>query len=127
MTTTAPCEPSTLWVVQDRELGAKGAVMKIIGCDYHPSFQQIAMLDTETGEVIERRLYHADGEAQRFYESLRGPVRVGVETSGNMLWFERLLARLKHELWIGDAGRIHWLCPRKQQLTDKRDARHILD
>lgn len=101
--------------------------MKIIGCDYHPSFQQIAMLDTETGEVIEQRLYHADGEAQRFYESLSGPVRVGVETSGNMLWFERLLERLKHELWIGDATAIQVLCPRKQQRTDARDARHILD
>ena len=26
--------------------------MKYIGCDFHPSFQQIAMLDTETGETI---------------------------------------------------------------------------
>src|SRR2546423_14738684 len=101
--------------------------MKIIGCDYHPSFQQIAMLDTETGEVIERRLYHANGEAQKFYESLSGPVLVGVESSGNMLWFERLLARLKQELWIGDAAAIHWQNPRKQQLTDKRDAQHLLD
>ena len=24
--------------------------MLIIGCDYHPSFQQIAWVDTETGE-----------------------------------------------------------------------------
>src|SRR5437016_7394540 len=127
MITTAPRDRVHFGCSKAKSSEAKGAVMKIIGCDYHPSFQQIAMLDTETGEVIERRLYHADGEAQRFYESLRGPVRVGVETSGNMLWFERLLARLKHELWIGDAGRIHWLCPRKQQLTDKRDARHILD
>ena len=100
--------------------------MKIIGCDFHPSFQQIAMLDTETGELTKRRLYHADGEAQRFYESLQGPVLVGVESSGNMLWFERLLARLKHELWIGDAGQIHACNPRKQQLSDKRDAGHLL-
>ena len=100
--------------------------MKIIGCDFHPSFQQIVMLDTETGELIERKLYHADGEAQRFYEALKEPVLVGVECSGNMLWFERLLARLKHELWIGDAGRIHACNPRKQQLTDKRDAGHLL-
>ena len=32
--------------------------MRIIGCDYHPAFQQIAMLDTETGESQERRLKH---------------------------------------------------------------------
>src|SRR5271165_6323167 len=99
--------------------------MKIIGCDYHPSFQQIAMLDLDTGEYTELRLLHAGGEAQRFYESLRGPVRVGVESSGNMLWFERLLQRLGHELWLGDAGVIRAKAPRKQK-TDVRDARHLL-
>ena len=40
--------------------------MIIIGCDYHPSFQQIAWVDTEIGEVQERKLMHADGEAERF-------------------------------------------------------------
>jgi transposase len=99
--------------------------MKIIGCDFHPSFQQIAMVDTETGELIERRLSHADGEAQRFYESLTGPVLVGVESSGNMRWFQRLLAKLGQELWIGDATAIRASHPRKQK-TDKRDAKHLV-
>ncbi len=99
--------------------------MKIIGCDFHPSFQQIAMVDTETGEMIERRLSNADGEAKRFYESLTGPVLVGVESSGNMRWFQRLLTRLGHELRIGDATAIRASNPRKQK-TDKRDAKHLL-
>lgn len=99
--------------------------MKIIGCDYHPSFQQIAMLDLDTGDYVELRLLHAGGEAHRFYESLSGPVRVGVESSGNMLWFERLLQKLGHELWLGDAGVIRAKAPRKQK-TDVRDARHLL-
>ncbi len=54
--------------------------MLIIGIDYHPSFQQIAFLDQETGEYDERRLNHSDGEAERFYRELkqRGvSVRVG--------------------------------------------------
>jgi len=34
--------------------------MKYIGCDFHPSFQQIAMSDKETGELVERRLLHTD-------------------------------------------------------------------
>ena len=76
--------------------------MKIIGCDFHPSFQQIAMVDTESGETTERRLLHGDGEAQQFYESLSGPVLVGIETSGNTLWFERLLEKLGHQLLIGE-------------------------
>jgi transposase len=99
--------------------------MKIIGCDYHPSFQQIAMVDTETGEEIKMKLSHSNGEAQRFYESLSGEVLVGVESTGNMRWFQRLLARLGHQLLIGDATAIQASNPRKQQ-TDKRDARHIL-
>jgi len=99
--------------------------MKIIGCDYHPSFQQIAMLDLSTGEYCELRLLHAGGEAQRFYEALPGPVRVGVESTGNMLWFERLLQKLGHELWLGDAGVIRAKAPRKQK-TDARDARLLL-
>jgi transposase len=99
--------------------------MKIIGCDFHPSFQQIAMVDTETGETIELKLPHSTGEAKRFYESLSGPVLVGVESTGNMRWFQRLLARLGFQLLIGDATAITASNPRKQQ-TDKRDAQHIL-
>src|SRR5205807_6862939 len=78
-----------------------------------------------SGEVTERRLSHADGEATRFYESLTGAVLVGVESSGNMRWFQRLLSRLGHELRIGDATAIRASNPRKQK-TDKRDAQHIL-
>ena len=37
--------------------------MLIIGCDFHARTQQLAMLDTETGEVTERRLDHESGEA----------------------------------------------------------------
>jgi transposase len=45
--------------------------MFIIGVDYHPSFQQIAFLDQETGEYGERRLNHSDGEAEKFYRDLQ--------------------------------------------------------
>jgi transposase len=100
--------------------------MKIIGCDYHPSYQQIAMVDTETGELWEGRLEHEPGEARRFYEALRGQeVRVGMEAVGNGQWFEQMLGEQGHELWIGDAAQIRRLVVR-QQKTDRRDARHIL-
>ena len=69
---------------------------------------------------------HEHGEAKRFYQALRGPVRVGMEAVGNSQWFEGMLAELGHELWIGDAARIRRLVVR-QQKTDRRDARHILD
>ena len=99
--------------------------MMIIGCDFHPRFQQIACVDDETGEYGEHRLLHV-AEAERFYRSLCGmPVRVGVEATGNFRWFRRLLDELGHELVVGDAAAIRASDPRRQK-TDKRDARHIL-
>jgi len=65
--------------------------MIIIGCDFHTRFQQIAMLDSESGEMIERRLEHEGGEAQAFYAGLAG-ARVGMESTGYARWFERMLA-----------------------------------
>ena len=99
--------------------------MKYIGCDFHPSFQVIAMLEEKTGELIQRRLGHANGEAQRFYEVLPEKMVVGVEATGSTYWFERLLKRLGHQMWVGDAGEIRRQEGRKQA-HDKRDARLIL-
>ena len=81
----------------------------IIGVDYHPSFQQTAFLMKETGEYEERQLNHSGGEAERFYRDLhqrRIGVRVGMEATGYSRWFERLLAELGFELWIGDPAEI---------------------
>src|SRR5215475_11271135 len=100
--------------------------MLIIGCDFHSRFQQIAMVDTETGELIERRLDHNNGEAKKFYAELKKPVRVGMEATGYAQWFERMLATLGYELGIGDAAEIRAAMVRKQK-TDSRDALHILD
>jgi len=100
--------------------------MKIVGCDLHTRYQQIAMLDEESGELVERRLEHGSGEAREFYRQLQGPVRVGIEGTGHTRWFERLLAELGHQLWVGDAARIRASAVRKQK-TDARDAALILE
>ena len=74
--------------------------MKIVGCDFHPGHQQVSMLDTVTGEEMEMKLGHADGEAERFYCELEAPALhpskrtarwpgapalVGMEAVGNSL------------------------------------------
>jgi transposase len=101
--------------------------MKIIGCDFHTRYQQIAMAEDSTSELLlERRLDHESGEAHTFYRSLPAPVRVGIEATGPIHWFERLLTELGHQLWIGDSAKIR-ASEVRQQKTDERDARLILD
>jgi transposase len=95
--------------------------MIIIGCGFHSRSRQIAMLDTETGEVVEKRLEHESGEAQRFYEGLKEPALVGIESTGYTRWFAEMLARLGHELAVGEAGKIRAKETRKQK-HDRRDA-----
>ena len=98
--------------------------MWIIGVDYHPSVQQIALVNTDTGERGERRLNDSDGEAEKFYRELKAEgckVRVGMEATGHARWFERLLAELGFELWIGDPSKIKAKRVRKQK-TDRLDA-----
>src|ERR1700741_605571 len=100
--------------------------MLIIGCDFHPGFQQVAIFDNQTGEYRERRLGHR-AEAEQFYRSLAGQsVRVGMEACGHYRWFEGLLGELGYELWLGDAAAIRASVVRKQK-TDRRDAEHVLD
>ena len=99
--------------------------MKIIGCDFHPSFQQIAICDLETGEFQERKLSHGDGQAERFYRELGKPALIGIEATGNSQWFLDLVQRLGHEIRVGDAAKIRASYVRRQS-TDRRDAGHIL-
>jgi transposase len=91
-------------------------VMHMIGCDFHPGLEQLAILDTETGQRQELRLSHAAGpEAVRqFYAGLPKPVRVGLEASGYSRWYEELLEELGIELWVGDPARIRKAAPRQQ-------------
>jgi len=99
--------------------------MLIIGCDFHPGFQQVAIFDNRMGEIEEKRLQHR-AEGEQFYRSLAGQeVRVGMEACGHYPWFERLLAELGFGLWFGDAAQVRAGVVRKQK-TDRRDAEHLL-
>jgi transposase len=99
--------------------------MLIIGCDYHPSGQQVFGIDTESGEVVaDRWIAHAGKEVEEFYGRLPAGTVVGAESSGNMLWFERRLQQYGHQLRLGDAAQIRAKETRKQK-HDRRDAELI--
>lgn len=100
--------------------------MLIMGCDLHTRYQIIAMVDTETGEVVTHRLEHENGEARKFYASLPQPALIGIEATGYTQWFEQMLAELGHVLWMGHPAEIRARAVRRQK-TDTRDAEHLLD
>jgi hypothetical protein len=129
MTMSAPWTRVNFGGCQTNQKGSGERIqtMIIIGCDDHPGFQQIAFVDTDTGEMQERRLQHRE-EAEKFYRELATQgmkVRVGMEVSGHARWFERQLSELQFELWTGDAAEIRTKRVRKQK-TDRQDAQLIL-
>ena len=93
--------------------------------DVHTRYQVVAWVD-ETGEIRTRRLEHENGEARAFYAGWPRGAVVGIEATLPAWWFERLLAELGHELWVGHAAQIRAQAVRRQKY-DTRDAEHILD
>jgi len=99
--------------------------MMLIGCDFHPSWQQISWFDEATGEIGEQKLVHASGDAEKFYRQLPAAVLIGMESTGNCQWFVEMVTAAGHQVWIGDAAKIR-ACDVRQQKHDKRDAELLL-
>jgi transposase len=91
----------------------------------HARQQTLAMLDTTTGEVVEKTLTHEGSNVREFYSALPRPVRVGIEATGSMQWFVKLMEELGIECQVGHPTKIRAAEPRKQK-HDRRDADLIL-
>jgi transposase len=98
--------------------------MRIIGCDLHASQQTIAVLDRETGEISEHTLKHEGETVRAFYRALPAPVVVGIEATGSMSWFVRLMEELGITCRVGHPAMIRKAETRRQK-HDRRDA-HLL-
>jgi transposase len=94
--------------------------MKIVGCDFHPSWQQVAVFDPETGEIVEHKLVNGNGEAERFYRELELPALAdwdgGVRQQSVVYGVGGAVG--PHQVWIGDAAQIRASYVRKQK-TDR--------
>jgi len=83
------------------------------------------MLDTTTGEVVNLTLMHEGNSVREFYSKLPPPVLVGIEATGPMQWFLKLMEELGIECRVGHPAQIRAAEPRKQK-HDRRDADLIL-
>ena len=99
--------------------------MVLIGSDFHPSWQQVSWLNQETGETGDVKLVHEPGTVEKFYRQFPAGSQIGMEATGNCQWFVELMARLGHEVLVGDAAKIR-ASDARQQKHDKRDARLLV-
>jgi transposase len=100
--------------------------MRIIGCDLHAAQQTIAMLDRDTGEIVERTLTHEGSTVRDFCATLPPPIVVGIEATGSMGWFLRLMEELGVTCCVGDPARIRKVETRRQK-HDQRDTALLLE
>ena len=99
--------------------------MQIIVVDLHTRQQTVAMLNVETGEVVEKTLKHESDSVREFYSTLPRPIRVGIEATGSMQWFLELMEELGIDCQVGHPAKIRAAEPRKQK-HDRRDAALVL-
>jgi transposase len=99
--------------------------MRMIGCDLHTAKQTIAMLDRDTGEVVEQTLSHEGETVREFYAAIPKPAVVGIEATGSMGWFVRLMEELGVTCRVGHPAAIRTAEPRRQK-HDRRDAQLLL-
>src|SRR2546422_9117204 len=70
MKASAPRDRVDLVALNDQGSEERSRAMWIIGCDFHPRYQQVYGVNKKTGEVVERRLSHEGPEAKTFYREL---------------------------------------------------------
>jgi hypothetical protein len=99
--------------------------MRIIGCDLHKAKQTIAMLHRDTGKVVERTLSHDVETVREFYVAIPKPAVVGIEATGSMGWFVRLMEELGVTCRVGHPAAVRTAEPRRQK-HDRRDAQLLL-
>jgi len=99
--------------------------MVLIGCDFHPSWQQVSWMNRETGEAGDQKLVHEPGAVEKFYRQFPAGTRIGMEATGNCQWFVELVTGLGHRVLVGDAAKIR-ASDSRQQKHDKRDARLLV-
>jgi transposase len=108
-------------VITRQKLGTEEAEMQIIGVDLHTRQQTVAMLNVETGEIVEKTLRHEGDSVREFYSTLPGSTRVGIEATGSMQWFLESMEELGIDCEVGHPAKIRAAEPRKQK-HDRRDA-----
>ncbi len=98
-----------------------------IGVDFHPYEQSVAYADDRDGEIVYKRFLHSDKKSiKAFYRKCGTDAVIGVEATGCLWWFEKMLVDGGQKLGIGDPRMIRRVALSRHK-NDFRDAETILD
>ncbi|CAN5415646.1 IS110 family transposase [soil metagenome] len=98
-----------------------------IGVDFHPYEQSVAYVDDRVGEIGYKRFLHSDKQAMMaFYRKCGTDAVIGVEATGSLWWFQKMLFDNGITLKIGDPRMIRRAALSRHK-NDLRDAETILD
>jgi hypothetical protein len=77
--------------------------------------QTIAMLDIDTGKLVEKTLEHDGERVSEFYAALSDPVLEEIRATGSMHWFLKLMEKPKINCRVGHPAKIGEAATRKQK------------
>jgi len=98
-----------------------------IGIDFHPYQQTVAFCNDVDGEINHRQFLHSDKKSiKQFYRVCSSDTVLGVEATGSLEWFQKLLSSLNLNLKVGNPRLIRRMA-RSRHKNDFRDAENILE
>src|SRR5258706_13585635 len=99
--------------------------MVLIGCDFHPSWQQVSWMNRETGAAGDQKLVHEPGAVEKIYQQFPDGRQIGMEDTRNCQWIVEMMSRVGHKMLVWDATKIS-VSDNLQRNDDKLDARTLL-
>jgi transposase len=98
-----------------------------IGIDFHPYQHTVAFCDDLDGVIKYRQFLHSDKKSiKQFYRICSSETVLGVEATGSLEWFQKLLRSLNLNLKVGNPRLIRRMAS-SQHKNDFRDAENILE
>lgn len=99
-------------------------IEQVVGLDLGDRFSQIVVLDTESGEVVERARLRTTQEALHGRFAGVAPLRIALEVGTHSPWISRLLVELGHEVLVANARKLRLIYENRNK-DDQIDAEYL--
>ena len=99
-------------------------IAQVVGLDLGDRYCQMAALDRESGEIVERSRVRTTPAALRSRFAGVAPLRIALEVGTHSPWISRLLAELGHEVFVANARKVRLIYENRNK-DDAVDAEYL--